>query len=718
MAVATAGYLLLDAVAGWRGVPDGLAATGPDGALAPEPLPGVASPLLPMTGSTGCGPSCPSALAVERCGRLLVADSARHRIERVDPARGTSEPIAAVGGPGDAVRRFREPKGVAVTRAGGIAVADTGNHRLQVFTRPPYAVRFVRGAIDGLGRPAPGDGPGEFRWPWAVAVGPCGSIHVVDRGNHRVQVFAPNGRWLRAFGSDILADPTRLAIGPDGIVAIVDGLVGTPGRTSALYLFPPGGEGPHLCEIDVPNPRSVVFGGGRFYVGDAVGLIHVFDPAPTAPCGYSKIGEGVTGLAAAIVDLVWDATVGLAAIVRGDDGTISLQKVDPAGGCVTQGTLATSRLDSGIDHCHWHRVAFTASLPTGAGLTAEAVVSNDPTFDPTTLPDTSWNLWNLTGDDPDLLLPSGDAGTGQYLWLRLTLRSDGEHLPTLTRVKVYYPRNSYLQYLPAVYQEDDESRMFLERFLSIFQTDFDGFDSLLDTLWMRMLDPASADAKFLPWLAAWLALTTDPTWDDATLRAMIKGAFAYYQKRGTVAGLEQAVSSYGGVAWGKVVEHYRLRRLTMLSAGVPLDGTARLWSADIFRRLRVGRYSEVGRFRLADTPEPAVEPLYWGANRFSVFFPANPVSMDATKARVAAVVEREKPAHTLATLCPVFPRLRVGVQATLGVDSVVGGISPLLLNRLATLGYDTVLSPSDAERQLSRLGATPRPRVGVSLKLS
>ena len=80
-------------------------------------------------------------------------------------------------------------------------------------------------------------------------------------------------------------------------------------------------------------------------------------------------------------------------------------------------------------------------------------------------------------------------------------------------------------------------------------------------------------------------------------------------------------------------------------------------------------------------------------------------------------MEREKPAHTQAILCPVFPRFRVGVQATVGVDSVVGGLSPLVLNRIATLGYDTVLPCSAAEQRVQKLGTSPRPRVGVSLKL-
>ncbi len=42
--------------------------------------------------------------------------------------------------------------------------------------------------------------------------------------------------------------------------------------------------------------------------------------------------------------------------------------------------------------------------------------------------------------------------------------------PSIEQVKVYYPRASSLQYLPAVYREDAVSADFLARFLSIFDT--------------------------------------------------------------------------------------------------------------------------------------------------------------------------------------------------------------------------------------------------------
>jgi hypothetical protein len=66
-------------------------------------------------------------------------------------------------------------------------------------------------------------------------------------------------------------------------------------------------------------------------------------------------------------------------------------------------------------------------------------------------------------------------------------------------------------------------------------------------------------------------------------------------------------------------------------------------------------------------------------------------------------VESEKPAHTRYELCLVEPRLRVGVQCTVGVDTVVAAVpvarlgcdDPDLPKSLAPrgrIGFDTVLA--------------------------
>ena len=73
-------------------------------------------------------------------------------------------------------------------------------------------------------------------------------------------------------------------------------------------------------------------------------------------------------------------------------------------------------------------------------------------------------------------------------------------------------RSVFLKYLPAIYQEDPESRSFLARFLSILQTDFDGFDETIDDIW-NYFDAASVPADWFLWLAAWIALPIEPELD-------------------------------------------------------------------------------------------------------------------------------------------------------------------------------------------------------------
>ncbi|MBI3965344.1 MAG: NHL repeat-containing protein [Chloroflexi bacterium] len=76
-----------------------------------------------------------------------------------------------------------------------------------------------------------GDGPGEFRWPFDVAVAPDGSVFVLDYGfkerlgqtnTPRVQRFDRDGRFLSEWGHGQLDRPFALTIGPDGDVWVAD----------------------------------------------------------------------------------------------------------------------------------------------------------------------------------------------------------------------------------------------------------------------------------------------------------------------------------------------------------------------------------------------------------------------------------------------------------------------------------------------------------------
>lgn len=176
--------------------------------------------------------NAPAAIALSPDGTTIyVVDSGNERIQRytndgtfvgvwdanTDPALG----FASQFGQG--------PQGITTDANGLIYVADTWNHRIVVLDPQGTVVRELgeKGVITDTGdSPDPSVETGRFFGPRGVAVA-NGEIYVVDTGNERVQVFAQDGTFLRAFGgagseSGKLTEPTGIAIGPDGNVYVAD----------------------------------------------------------------------------------------------------------------------------------------------------------------------------------------------------------------------------------------------------------------------------------------------------------------------------------------------------------------------------------------------------------------------------------------------------------------------------------------------------------------
>ncbi|MFO7698712.1 MAG: hypothetical protein R6X16_16370, partial [Anaerolineae bacterium] len=97
----------------------------------------------------------------------------------------------AIGSAGSDQGQLRSPKGIAVGTAGNLYVADSQNHRIQVFTPDGSFLREWG---------TQGAGPGQLQEPWGVAVANDGTVYVADTWNHRVQVFAASGAYLREWG--------------------------------------------------------------------------------------------------------------------------------------------------------------------------------------------------------------------------------------------------------------------------------------------------------------------------------------------------------------------------------------------------------------------------------------------------------------------------------------------------------------------------------------
>jgi tripartite motif-containing protein 71 len=70
-----------------------------------------------------------------------------------------------------------------------------------------------------------GRGDGEFDLPCGVALAPNGNVYVVDRGNHRIQYFTPEGSFLGKWGRlgggyGGFCYPTAVAVAANGYVYV------------------------------------------------------------------------------------------------------------------------------------------------------------------------------------------------------------------------------------------------------------------------------------------------------------------------------------------------------------------------------------------------------------------------------------------------------------------------------------------------------------------
>ncbi len=160
----------------------------------------------------------PSGLTVDRLGRLLVADTHFYRV-LVYSDRGELLFQIGDGVQGSTPGRFGYPTDVVIDRAGNFYVSEYGeNDRIQVFSPDGKWLRQWGG--HGLE-------PGEFLRPRALAIDDRDRIYVADSCNHRIQVFDTRGKLLDVWGTRGTAPgqmsyPYDLAIGPDGALYVCE----------------------------------------------------------------------------------------------------------------------------------------------------------------------------------------------------------------------------------------------------------------------------------------------------------------------------------------------------------------------------------------------------------------------------------------------------------------------------------------------------------------
>jgi sugar lactone lactonase YvrE len=250
-------------------------------------------------------------------GALYVADTANHRVWRISP----DDQIEAFGEFGTGPGQFNEPWDVAIDEAGDIYVADTWNHRIQKFDS---SHRFLTswGTLVQVADTGDPGAQGLFYGPRALTFSEAGELYVADTGNKRVQVFSPDGAFLREFGgggvgAGRLDEPVGIDVNAEGVIAVADTW------NSRVQLFTEQGVairqwGVPTWDVDNPDEKPfVAWGENGLYVTEPMRRrVLAFDA--TGAFRWAVGADGGTNLAFAQSVLVVDDTLLVGDAHRGE----------------------------------------------------------------------------------------------------------------------------------------------------------------------------------------------------------------------------------------------------------------------------------------------------------------------------------------------------------------------------------------------------------------
>jgi phage tail-like protein len=668
-----------------------------DCALVLQSLPGGPCALADPSGRFG-GLVLPPSVAVAPDGTVWLLDIARGKLRRFDDCACAFVDVPCTGGIGHGARQLVAPVAIAA-RGRDILVLDGGADpapgRVLVFASHGFALRAVwlppKGAVAQPWRPS------------AIAVAPDGRTFVADIANGALHVFDRGGAWRAAW------------LGFGAIIAMaID-------RFGRIYTYIAG-----ESTVRVSDSRGET-------IAEAAGVDEVRDCFAPLPNIVSD-AAGQINLAGRCAGAGWFDAAGAP--------SATTPVTPPA--FAASGVWLSTALDSRIGRCQWHRVVLHARLPRETTLTLQTYTSEveQPIDLIAALPLTSWVSIPIGAKPAEALILSPP---GRFLWLRATLAGNQQATPRIEELRIEYPRISLRRYLPAAFAPDPVSADFSDRLLGIFDRGFRSVETQIDSQ-ADLFDPRSAPAvakapgfpDMLSWLASWIGITFDRAWPVAKRRQFLMQAAKLYPCRGTLSGLRSALLLYLGLdtlkisrrvarcapncappppAWRApplILEHWKIRRWLFLGAG-RLGDAAVLWGETIMGRSQLGNTAQTGVTRLDTSRAAVTDPFNVEAYAFTVFAPGGLARSSAAKASVQRLVDQQKPAWSQAKLRFVLPRMRIGIQASIGFDSVVGCWPEGVLLDVARLGRATVLSAGANIDVGPRLGQT---RVGAAARIA
>jgi DNA-binding beta-propeller fold protein YncE len=228
----------------------------------------------------------PFGVALDAAENVYITDELGHAVRVFSKA---GEPLRLIG-----ANELERPTGIAIDRERKLVyVSDTAHrksekHRVRVFDLEGKWLRDL-GAKEG--EATKGNGPGQWYFPTYIALAPAGTVYVADTMNFRIQVFDPEGKFVRAYGENgdgpgMFARIKGMGFDSFGNLYVADG------NHSNVQLFNKdfqvlmffGGYAKKLEYFDIPSGVAIDPKTNRIYVcNEFIARVNVYELINTKP---------------------------------------------------------------------------------------------------------------------------------------------------------------------------------------------------------------------------------------------------------------------------------------------------------------------------------------------------------------------------------------------------------------------------------------------------
>ena len=243
---------------------------------------------------------------------------------------------------------------------------------------------------------------------------------------------------------------------------------------------------------------------------------------------------------------------------------------------------------------------------------------------------------------------------GRYLWLVIELLGQEGESPKIKGLRISFPKQTWLDYLPQIYQKDPAKADFLGRYLGIFQTIYEDTEEKIRKS-HELLDVKGTEKEFLGWLAEWLDADSIYLWKEEKLRVLLSHSIELYRMRGTRQGLLSLLTLYTGEE-PYMIEPFQAEDLD--ERGYRREEFSRLYGGDPYR--------------------------------FYILIPEHTVPSSAEYEALMKLVYDMAPACMEGVLIPLKPYLVLGNYTYLGINSRLGRYRALKLDGLSLLSFTAV----------------------------